>query len=489
MSTDRASDHRTKTASSDRRISELSILHEVSRALQKTVDEERALHIILAGVTAGWGLGFNRAFILLLDEKTQVLRGRLAIGPETPEEAFGIWQDLGERHESLGDLLHSILIGEIKKDKWINDLVARLEIPLHDGTNPLIRILRSHEAGQSSQGMFLPHGFPVSRDMARLLGTEDFAVAPLFLGNTDLGILIADNAITHAPIDEDHLGLLDIYAQEASTAIQNTRLIQRLTDQIKISEDQNVILRASQQQLLEVERLSTMGRLATLLAYRVRSPLASIGGFARRLGRTMPPEDARRNEVEIMISEVTRLERLVAEVLAYRRISRPEFKPTDVNALIRSVLITMHDEIQRNGVRTMLRQQPDLPLACLDQLQVRQALMNLFTNAVEAMPAGGVLTVSTSANGEFLDIDVSDTGTGISKQNWKKLFKPFFTTKTTGTGLGLAIVSQVVETHKGALSFESTEGEGTRLHLRLALHPETRGNEPSGVPAAPLEGK
>ena len=116
-------------------------------------------------------------------------------------------------------------------------------------------------------------------------------------------------------------------------------------------------LRASQKQLLQVERLSTMGRLATLMAYRIRAPLATIGGFARRLARTMPAEDSRREEMEVILSQVNRLERLVGEVLAYRRISRPVFQPTDVNALIRSVLITMHDDLQGGAVRTVLRLQ------------------------------------------------------------------------------------------------------------------------------------
>jgi len=477
-----------EAGSAERRILELSILYEVSRALQRTVDEERALHIILAGVTAGPGLGFNRAFILLLDEEAQALRGRMAIGPENPEEATRIWRHLSERHVSLGDLLHSILDDEIQKDRWINELVSRVEIPLGEGSNPWIRVLRSHEAGRAHDGTIQPHGIPIDDGMALTFGANHFAAAPLFLGDSDLGILIADNAITRAPIGEDHLRLLEIYAQEASAAIQNTRLYRKLTDQIQISEERNVTLRASQRQLLEVERLTTMGRLATLLAYRVRAPLANIGGFARRLSRAVPGEDARRNEVDIIVSEVARLERLVEEVLAYRRISKTEFRPTDVNALIRSVLITMHDEIQRNRIRPILRLQHDLPLVCMDELQVRQALMNLAANAVEAMPSGGALTIATAMGGDYLEIDVGDTGTGIPKQNWEKLFKPFFTTKTTGTGLGLAIVSQVVETHKGTLSFESLQGIGTCMHLRLALHPESRTPGPDCEPAAPFEG-
>jgi signal transduction histidine kinase len=468
----------------ERRITELTILHEVSRALQKTVDEMRALYIILVGVTAGWGLGFNRAFILLLNEEEEILQGQLAIGPETPEEAFGIWQDLGKKHESLGGLLSSLNAVDMKKDRWVNELVARVRIPLSDETNALVRVLRSHEACRAFQGVCLPHGFQVGEDLVKLFGTDEFAVAPLFLGDKDLGLLIADNAIARTPIDTSDLGLLEIYAQEASAAIQNTRLYRRLSDQIKISDDRNAVLREGQQQLLQVERLSAMGRLATLLAYRIRAPLASIGGFARRLARTMPPEDSRSEDVAVIVSEVNRLERLVGEVLAYRRISKPEFKPTDVNALIRSVFTTIQDDMQRASVQAALRLQPDLPVARVDELQLRYALMNLAGNALEAMPAGGTLTVATSCDADFLQIEVSDTGTGIPKQNWNKLFKPFFTTKTTGTGLGLAVVSQVVDAHRGSCHFKSAPGEGSSFYMRLAFDPQEGAGAPHRAAAA-----
>ncbi len=472
----------------ERRIMELTILHEVSRALQKTVDQETALYIILVGVTAGGGLGFNRAFVLLLDDEGNALHGQLAIGPRTPEEASSIWQNLGEKDASLSTLLNSIHTAGPRKDKWINELVSRIRIPLRDSSHPLIRILKSHEASHAVNGKFMPHGFTAGEQVVALFGSDEFAVAPLFIGEKDLGLLIADNAITRAPIETANLRLLEIFAQEASATIQNTRLYRRLREQIRISEETNATLRESQEQLLQVERLSTMGRLATLMAFRIRAPLASIGGFTRRLLRTMPPEDPRREEMEIIVSDVSRLERLVQEVLAYRRVSKSEFKPTDVNALIRSVLITMQDEIQRNSVRPILRLKPDVPVARIDELQVRQALMNLAANALEAMPAGGTLTITSSSDGEFLEIEVSDTGVGIPNQNWNKLFKPFFTTKTTGTGLGLAIVSQVVENHRGSLRFRSTPGEGTTFFMRLAIHPQEEGEfAPSSRSAAHLE--
>lgn len=465
----------------ERRITELTILYEVSRALQRTVDEESALYIILVGVTSGRGLGFNRAFILLIDSDTKYLRGRLAIGPSSPEEASRIWQELRDKHRTLGELLASLDKSGIKRDLRVNEIVKCFQIPLLDGENSLVKIMKSREACRAQNGVFDPHGLEVGTELTELLGVDTFAVAPLYLADRELGLLIADNAINRAPIDLTNLRLLQIYAQAASSAIQNTRLYRELMEKILVGEQVNLTLRESQYHLLQAERLSTIGKMAALLAHEIRTPLASIGGFARRMLRSAPRDDPRREEMEIIVSEVHRLEKLVDEVLGYSRISKPEYKATDINGLIRSVIITMHDELQKTSIRLALDLDPRLPAAETDEAQLRQALMNLVTNAIEAMPSGGTLTITTNFDERFFEIGVADTGVGINEEYWDKLFTPFFTTKTTGTGLGLAVVSQVIDNHNGSLRFESTPGQGTFFHIRMAFHPDRTGS-PDGPP-------
>ena len=465
----------------ERRIAELTVLYEVSRALQKTVDEEKALYTILVGVTSGRGLGFNRAFILLIDSDTQYLKGRLAIGPSSAEEASRIWQELRDEHWTLAELLSSLDRSGIKKDLRVNEIVDRFHIPLAEENNSLVRIMRSREACRANNGVFYPHGLPVEERLTELLGIDSFAVAPLYLADRELGVLIADNAITRASIDVTNLRLLQIYAQVASSAIQNTRLYRELMERIVVGEQVNLTLRESQHHLLQAERLSTIGKMAALLAHEIRTPLVSIGGFARRMLRSAPPEDPRREEMEIIVSEVHRLEKLVDEVLGYSRISKPEYKSTDINGLIRSVMITMQEELQKGSIRPELDLDSRLPRAEADEALLRPALMNLVSNAIEAMPTGGTLTLTSSFDEKYFEIGVTDTGVGINREHWDKLFTPFFTTKTTGTGLGLAIVSQVIENHKGSLRFESIPMKGTSFHIRLALHPE-RTISPDALP-------
>jgi signal transduction histidine kinase len=107
----------------------------------------------------------------------------------------------------------------------------------------------------------------------------------------------------------------------------------------------------------------------------------------------------------------------------------------------------------------------------VDKFQLRQALINLIANALDAMPSGGTLTLTTIRDGDYLEIGIADTGVGIAQEHWNKLFAPFFTTKASGTGLGLAIVSHVIENHKGSLRFESAAGQGTSFYIRLAIRP------------------
>jgi len=470
--------------SPERRIVELTILYEVSRALQTTLDEEKALYTILAGVTAGRGLGFNRALILLVDSEEKYLQGRLATGPSSLEEAAAAWLELRENHQTLGDQLRALNETGFRKDWQVNRIVGRIQVLLEEQAHPMIAIMRSREACLASGGKYIPWDWPVDPGLLDLLGTGDFALAPLYVADKDLGILLADNAINRREIELNNLHLLQIYAQAASAAIRNTRLYNELRGKISLCEKANHALLENQDYLLQAERLSTIGKMAALLAHEIRTPLVSIGGFARRLLRSTPADDPRTEELEIIFSEVTRLERLVAEVLGYCKIAKPEYSEVDINALIQNILLTLQDEIEKNSLRVVSDLAAGLPATHADASQLRQALINLLMNALDAMPSGGSLTVTTSREGGFLEIGISDTGIGIAREYWGRLFEPFFTTKSAGTGLGLAVVSQVLENHRGSLRFESVPDEGTTFYIRLPICDQTATGQPDSAKAA-----
>jgi hypothetical protein len=469
----------------ERRIADLTILYEVSRALQGTLDEDRAFYTILTGITHGRGLGFNRAFILLPDPGGEFLEGRQAIGPSSPGEAATIWRELRDKHLNFGEILVQGPPPD-RQDFRVNSIVTRIRVSLSQIEHPLIRLMRSHDTCLVSNGSVQPEGWALDPSLTDLLGTETFAAAALYQSGRNLGLLLADNAITRAPIRIESLRMLQIYAQVASASLHNMQLYRELTSRIAVCENTNRALRDSQEQLLRAERLSTIGKMAALLAHEIRTPLVSIGGFARRLARKTPPEDGRREEIEIVVSEVTRLERLIEEVLGYTRIIKPYLEPVDVNELIRSVLAAMQDIINKGSVHAIADLLPGLPNTRADKSQIRQLLINLIANALDAMPTGGLLTIRTRLDGDYLELGILDTGVGIAREHWGKLFTPFYTTKPAGTGLGLAVVSQVIENHKGSFRLESEPGQGSAFYIRLALDPTRINLKPESPEVVPI---
>jgi signal transduction histidine kinase len=456
----------------ERRVAELTILYEVSRALQNLSEEEKALHTILVGLTHGRGLGFNRGFILLVDPQKEWLEGRQAMGPSSADEASEIWQNLRGKHQTFRQLLQLPPGPEPQKELRVHRIVSRLRIALSGKFNSLLAVMRSREASLAVGGGFESLDIAVDPALQELLGVNCFAAAPIYDGDEDLGLILADNAVSHTSIELPNLKLLQIYAQEAGAAIQNMRLHTALLEKIALCEKTNQTLRENQAYLLQAERLATIGKMSALLAHEIRTPLVSIGGFARKLLRTTPPDDSRKEEMDIIVSEVSRLEKLVNEVLGYSKLTKPDYKPADINDLIRSVLTMIQSEMEKQSVRAILNLDPLIPTAIIDESQLRQALLNLVTNSIEAMPTGGVLTVATSLNGAYVEISIADTGIGIMPEHFGKLFTPFFTTKISGTGLGLAVVSHVVDNHNGSLRCESIPNQGTSFHLRLALQPD-----------------
>ncbi|RLB40913.1 MAG: histidine kinase [Deltaproteobacteria bacterium] len=216
------------------------------------------------------------------------------------------------------------------------------------------------------------------------------------------------------------------------------------------------------------QRLAAIGSLAAGVAHEIRNPLSSIKGFAtyfRDRHHDVPEE---RNMAEIMIQEVERLNRVIGQLLEFARPIRLERRPTDITALVRHTLKLMAPDARKKGVRIVEDPGPTSGRVAVDPDRLQQVLLNLYLNAIEAMEKGGVLTVSWTTRGEDeVEIVVSDTGSGIPRENLSRIFDPYFTSKAAGTGLGLAIVQKVVESHGGRIEVQSRPGEGTRITLLL----------------------
>ena len=222
------------------------------------------------------------------------------------------------------------------------------------------------------------------------------------------------------------------------------------------------------------QRLAAVGSLAAGVAHEIRNPLSSLKGFAtyfrQRYGEV--PDDVK--VADIMIQEVDRLNRVITELLEFSRPMELKRKATDLVELVRHTLGTLEGQAREKGVTVKTALSSGFPEAFIDADRMTQVFLNLFLNALAATDRGGVLSVGVALqDGRSLRVTVTDTGTGIRKEDLGRIFDPYFTTKSSGTGLGLAIVHQIVEAHGGEIRLDSEPGKGTTFTILFPIDGKT----------------
>jgi len=219
------------------------------------------------------------------------------------------------------------------------------------------------------------------------------------------------------------------------------------------------------------KHLASLGRLAAGVAHEVRNPLSSLKGFAQFLRSRFDPGSREERYADIMIEEVERLDRVVQELLDFARPVVPDRAPTDPNAVVEDALALLSEDAAFERITIERRLGDGLPDVLVDGHQIRQALLNVFLNGIEAMEGGGTLVVSSAAteDGRSVAVRISDTGPGLSPEEVAKLFEPFYTTKDEGTGLGLTIVSRLLEQNDASISVSSEKDVGTIITIQLPI--------------------
>jgi len=205
--------------------------------------------------------------------------------------------------------------------------------------------------------------------------------------------------------------------------------------------------------------------MASTLVHEIRNPLAVIGGFARELRKEGSGKGEGAAPLDIIVSEVSRLENLVENVLGFARTSRPCLRKADLNGLVREAFKRRAAVHRRADVAVSLDLAVDLPGLLIDRSQLLQVLDNLCDNAVRAMPHGGVITVTSRRVGEEVRLQVADTGPGVPSALRTKVFEPFYSTSSKGTGLGLAVASRIMDGHGGRILLEPGGRRGAAFQL------------------------
>jgi PAS domain S-box-containing protein len=465
-----------------RRVGQLSVLREIADCLQRHMELDAILRTVLIGVTAGEGLGFNRAFLLLVDERRGELRGREGVGPVDPDEAHRIWTELAGRDGGLRRLLHESepeLLG--RQEGGVTTIARSLTARLDDRDRFLVRVLAARAPVLVRDGVASSDEYTVEAGLLQTLGVKSFAAVPLHGHGQPVGLLLADNAITGREIESDDVEVLELLATQVAFAIERARATEAIATQVASLEDATRELRDHEDRLVRAERLSAIGEMAARVVHEIRNPLAAIGGFARSLVREDGTERERHEAAAIIVDEVRRLEDIIREVLDFAKPAPPRRAPLALDQLASEAVDLLRFELEEAGVATALEVPVVLPLASGDRDQLFQALVNIMRNAVHAMPRGGRIDMRLRGLPGAVEIAVSDTGSGMNPEVRAKVFEPFFTTKSSGTGLGLTIAAQIVRDHDGEIVVESAEGEGTTVFLRVpSYHEETIDGENPG---------
>jgi signal transduction histidine kinase len=232
-------------------------------------------------------------------------------------------------------------------------------------------------------------------------------------------------------------------------------------------------LSSAQQRLVQSEKLASMGQISAGVAHEINNPLGTILLYSHMILRDLKQNDPRREDFQMIASEATRCKNIVRGLLDFARQSRVSKIPTNLTTLLQEVLAITAPKAKDVGVQVAYELQEEFPLMMIDGDQIKQMLVNLVNNGIDAITGTGEVHITARLNTrkDSVELEVRDNGSGIPKENLSKLFTPFFTTKEMGkgTGLGLAIAYGVVKMHSGDISVESEEGTGTTFFISFPL--------------------
>jgi two-component system NtrC family sensor kinase len=417
-------------------------------------------------------------------------------------------------------------IYRLKKDKPLSSLrdiegEKRLEVivPLHSGTKVVgaIRVLSSLDEAQSYLNKKREWAFiltfssifvilitltllfgklvgnPIQKLVEAMSKAEkgDLEAEARIQSRDELGELGRHFNRMLKTIREAHEQNVQLLSQINRFNEELTRKIEEATSELakrnKELELLNEALFDSQRQLSQSEKLAALGQITATMAHQIGTPLNSISGYIQLMLQDGNFQLKDQDRLKIIESQLDRLADSVKNLLSFTRQPKPQLKPLDVNGVLEELIHLSEPWLLARNVRLSTLLSPNLPLISGDPMHLQTLFLNLITNALDAMPNGGLLTFKTrqipsqfpSENGRWVEISITDTGVGITEESKKRIFDPFFTTKKIGegTGLGLAICENIIKEHSGKLLVESEVGKGSTFSVLVPVFQENEVNE------------
>jgi len=291
---------------------------------------------------------------------------------------------------------------------------------------------------------------------------------PLMWKEHLIGMINLSHKFTRDIYSREDIELLSTLANQTAIAIENARLYEDL--------------KRSKSYIRRADRLASLGTLTAGLAHEIRNPLVAIKTFTHLLPERIDDEEFRDKFLQIASGEVDRISSLVTELLDFARPSDPKLEMENINIILDGMILLVSTEANKKQINVTKSYDSNLPFVQIDREQMKQVFLNILLNAIEATPEKGKITVRTRSflkpDGEpHVQIEFTDTGSGIPPDQLEEIFNPFFSTKTTGSGLGLSISNQIVRDHRGYIDVESQSGKGSSFFINLPVkqdHPKRR---------------
>jgi signal transduction histidine kinase len=260
----------------------------------------------------------------------------------------------------------------------------------------------------------------------------------------------------------EEIRLLKVVAQELSLVIQRA----------SIEEDKGKL----QAQLQHAERLAFVGELSAGIAHELNEPLGRVLGFAQLIKKAGSLNEQQEEDLERIIKASLYSREIIKKLMIFSRQMPQQITKVNLNTIVHNILYFIDVRFQSRGITIIKQLEANLPEMMADEVQMSQVLVNLITNAVYAMPAGGSIYVITKSNATNVKLIVKDTGVGMTTEVKHRIFEPFFTTKEVGqgTGLGLSVVQGIVDSHNGQIIVNTSPGKGTKFEIQLPLKQEKK---------------
>ena len=421
---------------------ELMLLSFISQSFVQPFSLEDNLLAILSALTAGSGVGFNRAVLFLVEGTT--LRGRLWLGPRSTEEALYIWQTLSKPGIGYAEIIEHNRSLVNRPEGNLGRRVQSLSYDL--GGDPeripsLAAVRRNIVLVRDAA-----HEPRLDEDFRDIISQDEFLCIPLLARDGVMGEVILDNAITRAAIEARDIKLASLCGLVAGNVIALSRMHRRVTD---------------------MERMAAMGELAAFITHELRNPLAAVGGFLEQMADPRATDRKKKRNLRIIRGEVKRLEDILYKVAHISRVDMAQPPPCDLEPILHSILSEPDVRRKKRQRTIVLEVEPGLPPVLCDPVYAAGVARNLLDNALDVSPEGGtvrVRCVHLQAEHRVL-LSVEDAGPGIPPAVQDRIFTPFFSTKENGLGLGLLFVKRVMEACGGRVEWEGGEGRGSVFKL------------------------